>query len=286
MILVNATNNLKQIWIMIRHVLYILFLFLPILNYAQDDDGNKLYEHQLDENKWQKIRDGIRYEGQKNGPGRRWTYESDQEYNEAKKKSGNGNGQGGTGSGGGGNGTGGNGSGASQPPRNSPPPRVSPPRMNPPSIGGLGTFGYILLGLFIAAIAFLIFYMFLKAPRDGKSVGAPIEIEDLDPTEIPLTELQRLLQEALANGDYRGAIRIYFIFIIRDLAQKKWIRWEKEKTNFHYLREMSGKAEFDDFNRSVSYFEIIWYGKREIDAGKFEEIKPNFTRFLDKLGVK
>jgi hypothetical protein len=49
---------------------------------------------------------------------------------------------------------------------------------------------------------------------------------------------------------------------------------------------MSGKIEFDDFNRSVSYFEIIWYGKREIDVSKFEEVKPNFTTFLKKLGVR
>ena len=128
--------------------------------------------------------------------------------------------------------------------------------------------------------------MFVNRQRDGAKVGAPIELEEMHPSEIPLSELERLLKEALAKGDYRGAIRIYFIFIIRDLSDKKWISWQKEKTNFHYLREMSGKNEFDDFNRSVSYFEIIWYGKREIDSAKFEQIRPSFTRFLDKLGVK
>jgi hypothetical protein len=128
--------------------------------------------------------------------------------------------------------------------------------------------------------------MYINSPKKGKKVGPAIVLEDLNPVEIPLTELQRLLNEALANNDYRGAVRIYFIFIIRDLASKSWIEWQKEKTNFHYLREMSGKNEFDDFNVAVSFFEFIWYGKRELDASKFEEIKPNFTRFLDKLGVK
>ncbi|MBK6527473.1 MAG: hypothetical protein IPG07_19110 [Crocinitomicaceae bacterium] len=37
-----------------------------------------------------------------------------------------------------------------------------------------------------------------------------------------------MLQEALARADYRGAVRIYFIFIVRDLSQKNWINWEKE----------------------------------------------------------
>ena len=261
----------------------ILFMLFSWLSKAQDDDGNKLYDHKLNENKWEDIRDGIRYEGVEKGPGRQWTYENDKEYNDAKEAYEEGEGDGS----GGGNGSGGSGHGASKPPKSSSSPRrSSPPKMGSPALGGLGVIGYVLLFLFIAALAVLIFYLFLNAPKKGKSVGEPIEIDEVNPTEIPLTELQRLLQEALSNGDYRGAIRIYFIFIIRDLAQRKWIRWEKEKTNFHYLREMSGKPEFDDFNRSVSYFEIIWYGKREIDAGKFEEVKPNFTRFLDKLGVK
>jgi len=145
--------------------------------------------------------------------------------------------------------------------------------------------GYVLLIIFVLALIALIFFMFINSERKGKKVGEAIELEEINPTEIPLSELEKLLKEAIDKGDYRGAVRIYFIFIIRDLSDKEWIQWEKEKTNFHYLREMAGKTEFDDFNRSVSYFEIIWYGKREIDAGKFEEIKPNFTTFLKKLGV-
>lgn len=256
--------------------------------FAQND-GNDLYEHRLNEEKWSDLREGIRYEGTEQGPGREWTYDSKQDYEQAIKKYGNGgNGNQGDGNGnqGGGNGqgTGGNKSGSSNQNQDT---SYEQPSSSPSFSGaGLGVFGYILLGIFVLALAFLIYYMFVNRQRDGAKVGAPIELEEMHPSEIPLSELERLLREALAKGDYRGAIRIYFIFIIRDLADKKWISWQKEKTNFHYLREMSGKNEYDDFNRSVSYFEIIWYGKREIDSAKFEQIRPSFTRFLDKLGVK
>jgi hypothetical protein len=245
-----------------------------------------LYDHRLDESKWEKLRDGIRYEGHEQGPGREWTYESKKEYNEAKKKQGNGSGSGNGGGNGGGSGRnyGGGDGGGSRHQEYSPPPQA--PSMSVPSAGGLGFLGYILLGVLIVGLMVLIYYMFVNAKGEGKKIQKIIDIEEVNPTEIPLSELQRLLQEAIAKGDYRGAVRIYFIFIIRDLAQKHWIHWEKEKTNFHYLREMSGKNEYEDFNRSVSYFEIIWYGKREIDATKFEQVKPNFTRFLDKLGVE
>lgn len=268
-----------------RNICLITYLLIGTLSWAQE--GEKLYDHDLDEQKWQKLREGIRYEGAENGPGREWTYESQEEYNEARRKYGEeGDGRGGSGSGDG-NGYG-NGDGASDRPSQSQSYQESspPPSTSSPSVGGLGAFGYIFMVLMIIGLAILLYYLFVNAPRDGKKITPLTDIEDLDPTEIPLSELQRLLQEALEKGDYRGAVRIYFIFIIRDLAEKRWINWEKEKTNMHYLREMTGKAEFEDFNRSVSYFEIIWYGKRDIDSAKFEQIKPNFTRLLARLGVE
>ncbi|MBD3636976.1 MAG: hypothetical protein HUJ25_06485 [Crocinitomicaceae bacterium] len=260
-----------------------IFCVVSTWSFAQSEhDGNRLYDHDLDEEKWEEIRNDIRYEGSEDGPGRQWTYESNEDYNRARRdrpKTENGNG------GNGGDGEFGPGDGASKKPRSS----SSRRRRSSGGGGGfagLGIFGYVLLAVFLVGLILLIYYLFVNAPRKGKKVGDPIALEEINPTEIPLTELQRLLQEALSKGDYRGAVRIYFIFIIRDLAEKKWIRWEKEKTNFHYLREMAGKPEYDEFNRSVSFFEIIWYGKREVDKQKFEEIKPNFTRLLDRLGVK
>jgi hypothetical protein len=270
----------------------IALLFWTGLSFGQ---GDEIYDHGLDQDKWQDIRDGIRYEGQEEGPGREWTYESNQDYERELRdyergEGGGGNGGGGYG-GGGGDGAGQRYDGTEQRQQenyNQPPP-TQRSNYQSPSFGGLSWLGYLLLGVFALGLIYLIYYLFINAERKGSKIKIGVDefnIEDVNPIEIPLTELQRLLQEALNKKDYRGAVRIYFMFIVRDLAEKKYIKWEKEKTNFHYLREMSGKNEFNDFNISVSYFEIIWYGKRELDADKFEQVKPAFTRFLDKLGVK
>lgn len=272
---------MKRNWILNKLVIILFGVCLTGGLFAQDD----LYDHGLDQGKWERIREGIRYEGGKKGAGRQWTYESKEEYDKAVQEYGH--------DGNGGNGQNGDGSGN----RNDNRQRVQTEKKSAPikpkssfqlpSFSGLGVFGYILIGLFIAGLIVLLYYMFINTQFKGKKIKAtPTNFEEIDPTEIPLTELERLLQDALAKKDYRGAVRIYFIFIVRDLAQKNWIKWEKDKTNFHYLREMEGKSEFEDFNTSVNYFEIIWYGKREIDASKFDLIRPKFTRFLDKLGVK
>lgn len=263
-----------------RKLFHIAFLILfSNTLFAQDDD---LYDHGLDEKKWNELRDNIRYENQPEGAGREWTYENKRDYETAKRQQGGG---GGTGDGGTGRGDGGSYDGGSSRPQEYQ--EYEEPATSNPSGGfsGLGSLGYVLLALFVVLIAFLIYYLFVNREKDGKSV-VPINLEETAPLEIPLTELERMLKEAIARGDYRGAVRIYFIFIIRGLSEKNWIRWEKEKTNFQYLREMSGRTEYRDFNQSVSYFEIIWYGKREIDKNTFDQIKPDFTKFLDKLGIK
>ena len=275
----NGIVILKQSWILNKWSVLIAF-FLAFSVYGQEDD---LYDHGLNQDKWEDIREGIRYEGVEDGPGRQWTYENDQEYQEERRRYGDGGGSGG----GEGNDNGGGSDG--QPQRYYKPPPPSNADVSTPAVGGLGVLGYILLGVFVVGLLVLIFYLFLNSESKGAAVKQRVttdNIEDVNPTEIPLTELQRLLKEALDSGDYRGAVRIYFIFIVRGLSEKGWIQWEKEKTNFHYLSEMAGKKGYDDFILSVTYFEFIWYGKREIDAAKFEEIQPNFTGFLDKLGVK
>ena len=156
-----------------------------------------------------------------------------------------------------------------------------------PNLSGLSWLGWIFVIVFGAAVIGLIIYLIVNSSKKPKNVSIDTNdfYEDIAPADIPLTELQKRLNQALDKGDYRGAVRIYYLFILKDLSEKKWIFWEKEKTNMHYLREMSGKSEFDDFNKSISYFEVIWYGKREIDQNQFETIQPNFTNLLKKLGI-
>ncbi len=143
---------------------------------------------------------------------------------------------------------------------------------------------YIVLG---AGLAYLIYLLFINS--DYKANGqkyTPVDLEEMAPSEIPKTELERLLEAALKDHNYREAVRIYYLFILKDLSEKKWITWEKEKTNMHYILEMKDKKEHGEFNTIVHYFEFIWYGKRNITQAQFQSIQPNFTSLLTKLGIK
>ncbi len=142
---------------------------------------------------------------------------------------------------------------------------------------------YILIGLIVAVLAGLIFYLFFKAPPANNKV-IPKDIDDnVNPTEIPKSELELALEEALDKGDYRRAIRIYFIFIIRGLSEKKWINWEKEKTNFTYLNEMRKNEHYNAFDETVMLYEIVWYGKRKVDKTVYQKLEPTFKSLVQKI---
>jgi hypothetical protein len=266
---------LKQKQILNKLVFYILTFCFASAGLSQE-----LYDHQLNEEKWTNIRDNIRYESKEQSE---WTYENYEEYLKAQKGKQGKNRQGGNGKGEKSD----NGVEDVMTPekRNQPPP--SSPNINP-GVLSLGPLGWIFLIIIIAGVVALIIYLIATSSSNPANVKVrPVDyLDDIPPAEIPLTELQRLLKEALDKNDYRAAVRIYYLFILRDISKKKWIKWEREKTNMHYLREMSGRPEYYDFDKTVGYFEIVWYGKRDVTGEQFTLIKPDFTNLLDKLGVE
>lgn len=146
---------------------------------------------------------------------------------------------------------------------------------------------WLLLILLAGIVAYLIYQLFLKTQLNekGKEVE-PLDIEELEPSQIPKSELEIRLEKALAKEDYRLAIRIYFIFIIKDLSEKNWIRWEKRKTNLSYLMEMRSRENYPQFEKCVSMFEFSWYGNYTVDKTTYHSIEPTFKNFLKEIETK
>ena len=149
--------------------------------------------------------------------------------------------------------------------------------------GDMGFLQYILFGLLAVLLAFLIYQLFMKTSFDDKGSKVVDRFEELAPTQIPKSELELLLEKALANNDFRGAIRLYFIFIIKDLSEKEWIRWEKKKTNFSYLTEMRSRPQYESFNEVVSIYELVWYGNYSVEKEDFNSLEPRFKNLLNSL---
>jgi hypothetical protein len=146
---------------------------------------------------------------------------------------------------------------------------------------GLGSlFQALAVLVAIAAIAYGIWRM-LEAPRNRliDRDGVEITLDNLD-EYLHETDLDRFLREALAQGNYALAVRLYYLQIIKSLSEKNAIKWSREKTNRDYLREMRGHPLAEQFREATRIYERVWYGNQPLSAGEYEELEPKMKGVL------
>jgi hypothetical protein len=80
------------------------------------------------------------------------------------------------------------------------------------------------------------------------------------------------IQEALKQGDYRKAVRLYYLLSLKLLSDKKLIDWQSHKTNREYIRELRATELRMKLEEVTFMFELVWYGEVEMDQTVFDEI--------------
>ncbi len=137
--------------------------------------------------------------------------------------------------------------------------------------------------LLVAALAILIYFIIKNRSPRIKTIPFEALVEDLNPAEISKTELELRLEEATATGNYKECVRIYFLFAMKELIQRRWIFWKKEKTNMHYIIEVQGKAISREFEQIVSIYDLVWYGDYTIDANSYQVIEPQLKAAFHQI---
>jgi hypothetical protein len=144
----------------------------------------------------------------------------------------------------------------------------------------------ILLYLIAAVIlAILVYHLMrrIKLPTGKESNKLVNDVDLLDPEKHEEEELEKQLDIHLENKAYRHALRVYYLLLLKELIDKKLIRWKKEKTNYHYQSELAGSPYFEDFHFALYVFEKSWYGQYEISEKDYQEISPKINAFMQKL---
>ncbi len=153
---------------------------------------------------------------------------------------------------------------------------------------GLGTLVQILLiGGVIVMLAFLVFLLVKQGwLTNNKKIagegGKAILLEDIE-DNLHESDLARALRMALEANDYRMAIRIYYLTIIKELSSLQWIHWKRDKTNGQYVREMSDRPNFSEFRQLTIAFDRVWYSDEVIAKHHYEVLSPQFESFINSL---
>jgi hypothetical protein len=167
-------------------------------------------------------------------------------------------------------------------------PNIEPPYWDSPEwdFGDGAVFKYIFIIIAILLVVFLIYYFFFKSTvKSDQEIGSFIydKENDINPETIQKSQLEKDLDAAIETKNYRAAIRIYYILLLKALIEHNWIKWAKRKTNTHYLAEMATQEEYENFNKAVNMYEWSWYGKNMPNEETFERFSAFYNEFLKRL---
>ncbi len=145
--------------------------------------------------------------------------------------------------------------------------------------------GSILLIIALAILIVAIVFMILQSVKDkNKKIKSTIADENkYENLTITKSELELALEAALKDKNFREAVRIYFIAVIKEMKDKRWIKWERKKTNYHYIDEIHGRSQQTDFITATRAFEVVWYGNRNIAEYEYKSIEPVFVKLLHSI---
>ena len=145
---------------------------------------------------------------------------------------------------------------------------------------------YVLIIGIIALLIYLVVrnassltYRLKKDSLTSEDIAKPIEnIEELD--------VNRLLQDALATGNLKLAVRLYYLALLKKLHEAGIIDWKKDKTNRDYLDELlSRNYQYDEIRQLTRAYEEVWYGDHTISRELFDKISMRFESVREQINV-
>lgn len=142
---------------------------------------------------------------------------------------------------------------------------------------------FIILGL--SAIAFIILKvtgmdistLFSRKPAE---VSLPYNEAFENIHEI---DFDAELDRAVAQHNYRLAVRLLYLKALKQLDAAGLINWQLHKTNSAYINELQDNNRRGEFSQLTRQFEYVWYGEFNIDAQVYQRISTLFQNFRKGL---
>ncbi|HRD53856.1 MAG TPA: DUF4129 domain-containing protein, partial [Flavobacteriales bacterium] len=114
--------------------------------------------------------------------------------------------------------------------------------------------------------------MFHGAPR---SMGQVITAEE----DIRAMDLPAMIAQAERDGDWRGAIRLHYLLVLRGLVDQGLIRWSPDQTDRDYMRQLKDPGMRARFANAALIFQWVWYGHAEVDHERYASFQRPFVEF-------
>ncbi len=154
------------------------------------------------------------------------------------------------------------------------------------NLSWLGPLGQILFYAIIGAIIVMIIVQVVRSTSfKSNPKRTPVAANTADDVhDISELDTENLIQKAHNARDYKLAIRLYFLDLLKTLNENGTITWTKDKTNRDYLSELFSKQYyFTEMRRLTLAYERVWYGEHTPTEQSYGELRSEFQEISQKF---
>jgi hypothetical protein len=146
--------------------------------------------------------------------------------------------------------------------------------------------------LFFAILAGAVLYLVVKSKfsfgrfsnsnqKVNEQITESTKIERIE--DLERVDFQSQIEKAEAVQNYRLAIRLYYLWLIKNLSNAKFIDFQSNKTNRQYCNEMSGSKYFIDFEECTKYYNFVWFGEFGVTSDDYQKIIIHYKKLIGRF---
>ena len=149
---------------------------------------------------------------------------------------------------------------------------------------------YVLVAVVMAAVVFLLLRLWRNRRRKSEVLQTKamqpvpdLTDENVGADQLPEDGWTKLARELLARGEFRLALRAFYLASLAHLAGRNLINLARFKSNHDYERELGRRAHAlpalaQVFGENVSAFDRVWYGTHEASGELVSQFAANVER--------
>ncbi|UOQ99281.1 DUF4129 domain-containing protein [Hymenobacter sp. 5317J-9] len=135
-----------------------------------------------------------------------------------------------------------------------------------------GVYAAILVALVYAVLKLLEVDVTAAFGRSGRRGALAY---DSGAENIHEVDFRTRIAEAEAAGNFRLAIRLGYLEVLKHLTDGGLIQWQPDKTNHAYLFELPNGPLRDAFRAATREFEYVWYGDLRLNAPLYQQARAS-----------
>lgn len=149
---------------------------------------------------------------------------------------------------------------------------------------------FVLITVVVCALAIFIYRLWQGKPRLDAVASDPVQKpvpdigdENVGADQMPEDGWTRLGRELLERGEFRLALRAFYLASLAYLAQRSLITLARFKSNHDYERELRRRGHsfpvlLSIFGDNLPVFERIWYGRHDVNGEMVNDFAANVER--------